>query len=350
MKASIITILSLTLTFSLQIHQIKSKPLAPAVLVFGDSIVDPGNNNAIITTVKSNFAPYGQNFPKHLATGRFSNGRVPSDMLASRLKIKEYVPAYLGTNLSDYDLLTGVSFASGGCGFDPLTAELVQALTMDDQLKLFKEYKKKITKIVGDKKASEIIAKSVYLVVTGTDDLANTYFTTPFRRNYDLESYIKFIVQQASKFLQDLYKMGARRMNVASVPPIGCVPSQRTNAGGLERKCVISYNQAAIVCNSELQVEMKRLNETLPGSSIVFFDMYTPLLDIILHPSNYGFEVSNRGCCGTGIYEVTLTCNKYTAEPCKNVSNYVFWDTYHPTERAYEILMTKVIQKSGLNA
>jgi hypothetical protein len=39
--------------------------------------------------------------------------------------IKEYVPPYLGTELSDFDLLTGVNFASGGCGFDPLTAQLV---------------------------------------------------------------------------------------------------------------------------------------------------------------------------------------------------------------------------------
>jgi hypothetical protein len=44
---------------------------------------------------------------------------------ASKLGIKEYVPAYLGTNLTAYDLLTGVSFASGGAGYDPLTAELV---------------------------------------------------------------------------------------------------------------------------------------------------------------------------------------------------------------------------------
>ncbi|KAK8963652.1 Anther-specific proline-rich protein APG [Platanthera guangdongensis] len=38
--------------------------------------------------------------------------------------IKEYVPAYLGTKLSAYDLITGVSFASGGCEFDPLTSQL----------------------------------------------------------------------------------------------------------------------------------------------------------------------------------------------------------------------------------
>ena len=46
--------------------------------------------------------------------------------------LKQYVPAYLGTQLSDWDLLTGVSFASGGCGFDPLTAELtVSASNID---------------------------------------------------------------------------------------------------------------------------------------------------------------------------------------------------------------------------
>ena len=56
---------------------------APAILVFGDSLVDPGNNNAILTTVKCNFPPYGLNFPRHLATGRFSNGRIPSDILGN---------------------------------------------------------------------------------------------------------------------------------------------------------------------------------------------------------------------------------------------------------------------------
>ncbi|XP_020681915.1 GDSL esterase/lipase EXL3-like, partial [Dendrobium catenatum] len=122
---------------------------------------------------------------------------------ASQLGIKEYVPAYLGTELSAYDLITGVSFASGGCGFDPLTSQLVSVLSMDDQLDLFIEYKEKVKAIVGEKKAAYITNNSEYLVVTGTDDLANTYFTTPFRRlEYDLPSYINFTVQSASTFIQ----------------------------------------------------------------------------------------------------------------------------------------------------
>jgi hypothetical protein len=43
---------------------------------------------------------------------------------ASKLGIKELLPAYLSTNLSNQDLITGVSFASGGAGFDPATSQL----------------------------------------------------------------------------------------------------------------------------------------------------------------------------------------------------------------------------------
>ena len=50
-----------------------------AILVFGDSIVDPGNNNYIKTLIKCDFAPYGRDFNGGMSTGRFSNGKIPSD-------------------------------------------------------------------------------------------------------------------------------------------------------------------------------------------------------------------------------------------------------------------------------
>lgn len=50
-----------------------------AMFVFGDSTVDPGNNNYLQTPFKSNFPPYGQDFVNHIPTGRFSNGRLVTD-------------------------------------------------------------------------------------------------------------------------------------------------------------------------------------------------------------------------------------------------------------------------------
>ncbi|KAL6643190.1 hypothetical protein ACP70R_021371 [Stipagrostis hirtigluma subsp. patula] len=323
---------------------------APALFLFGDSNVDAGNNNELTTVIRCNFAPYGRDFPGHNATGRFSNGKVPGDMLASRMGLKEYVPAYLGAELSDFDLLTGVSFASGACGFDPLTAQLLSVLTMDDQLDLFKEYKGKLTHIAGAKRAAEIVSTSLYMVITGTTDFTNNYFATPFRRGYDLESYIDFLVQHASDFIQKLYELGARRVNIAGAPPIGCVPSQRTNASGLERECVPLYNQAAVVYNAALEKEIKRLNgsEALPGSVLQYIDIYTPLLDMIQRPAAYGFEVADRGCCGTGLFEVTLTCNRYTASSCADPGKFMFWDAFHLTERGYNLLVTQMINRYGL--
>ncbi|EEF39819.1 zinc finger protein, putative [Ricinus communis] len=95
-----------------------------AILVFGDSTVDPGNNNYVKTIFKGNFPPYGQDFPDQVPTGRFTNGRLTTDFIASYVGAKEYVPPYLDPTLSIEELMTGVSFASAGTGFDPLTPQI----------------------------------------------------------------------------------------------------------------------------------------------------------------------------------------------------------------------------------
>ncbi|KAG1354155.1 putative GDSL esterase/lipase EXL3 [Cocos nucifera] len=71
----------LLLTLSQSSNQ--TTPLVPAVIVFGDSIVDPGNNNVIKTIVKCNFPPYGVDFIGHMPTGRFSNGKIPTDFIGT---------------------------------------------------------------------------------------------------------------------------------------------------------------------------------------------------------------------------------------------------------------------------
>ena len=59
----------------------------PAVFVFGDSVVDTGNNNYVnsMFPVRCDFPPYGKDFDGGKPTGRYSNGRVPSDMLGTYL-------------------------------------------------------------------------------------------------------------------------------------------------------------------------------------------------------------------------------------------------------------------------
>ncbi|KAK6922565.1 GDSL lipase/esterase [Dillenia turbinata] len=318
----------------------------PALIVFGDSIVDPGNNNNLLTVVKCNFPPYGKDFVDGKATGRFSNGRIPSDLIAEELSIKELVPAYLDPNLQVDDLLTGVSFASGATGYDPLTSKIASVLSLSDQLNMFKEYTRKITEAVGEDKKATIISKSLYIVCVGSDDIANTYFATPARKfDYGINDYTDLMVTFASKFLKDLYGLGARRVAIINIPPIGCVPSQRTLGGGLERGCAESHNHAAMLFNSKLSLTVDLLNKKLPQARLVVFDIYKFLMALLQNHAKYGFEVVNNGCCGTGVIEVSILCNKLTPFTCKNDRKYLFWDSYHPTEEAYRILVHQVLKK-----
>nr|GEV32766.1 zinc finger, CCHC-type [Tanacetum cinerariifolium] len=45
-----------------------------AFFVFGDSLVDNGNNNHLATTARADSPPYGIDYPNRRPTGRFSNG------------------------------------------------------------------------------------------------------------------------------------------------------------------------------------------------------------------------------------------------------------------------------------
>ncbi|CAI0435550.1 unnamed protein product [Linum tenue] len=321
---------------------VSSGKSTPAVFVFGDSILDTGNNNYLPTLSKCNFPPYGRNFPGGKPTGRFTDGKVISDLIAGDLGIKDLLPPYLDPNLGAQDLSTGVAFASGGCGFDPETIKTLSALSVPEQLKLFQEYKGKLKGLAGEQRSNVIVNQSLYLISSGNNDIGLTYFLTNRHLEYDMTSYASFLVTQASESIVELYKLGARKIGVFSTLVSGCVPEGRTVGGGEERKCAENFNELAKIYNGKLSFEMDYLNKQLPGVKMVFVDLFSPLLGIIKDPETYGFAVTKEGCCGTGYIEAAVLCNQLSPFTCANTSEYIFWDSVHPTEKANRILVSKV--------
>uniref|UniRef100_A0A803NKX0 GDSL esterase/lipase n=1 Tax=Cannabis sativa TaxID=3483 RepID=A0A803NKX0_CANSA len=51
-----------------------------AIQAFGDSFLDTGNNNHLISITKCDFPPYGRDFLGGKPTGRFTDGKVFSDL------------------------------------------------------------------------------------------------------------------------------------------------------------------------------------------------------------------------------------------------------------------------------
>lgn len=92
--------------------------------------------------------------------------------------------------------------------------------------------------------------------------------------------------------LKELYAAGGRRIGFFGAPPLGCVPSQRTLAGGIERVCVNEYNAAAELFNGKLHTALNQLQTSLPNSKLVYVDIYNPLLDVIQNYRKYGIQSS----------------------------------------------------------
>ena len=77
----------------------------PAFYIFGDSLVDNGNNNGILTLARANYMPYGLDFPQG-TTGRFTNGLTFVDVLGER----HAFPQLLVLTLVKHQLILLLSF------------------------------------------------------------------------------------------------------------------------------------------------------------------------------------------------------------------------------------------------
>ncbi|KAL1567407.1 GDSL esterase/lipase-like protein [Salvia divinorum] len=310
-----------------------------AIFVFGDSTVDSGNNNDLMTALRSNFMPYGTEFPGKRPTGRFSNGRLVTDFLAAYIGIKELVPAYSEPQLSIQELMTGVSFASAGSGFDENTASMLGVISMKKQIEHFREYTTKLAKKLGKKKTKSLIEKSVFTVSAGSNDIFIGLYSSLFRTDESINLYLDKMVQNATQIIKDLRKAGARNIAAVGLSKVGCAPavvSINPGDGGIfERNCNESMSADAMKFNKKFQKAIDQFQS--PNFRVFYVDTYTPMAEMVKNPSNFGFENINMGCCGTGFLEMTFLCNP-TSVICPDRSKYIFFDSVHPSEAAYKII------------
>ncbi|ONI24664.1 hypothetical protein PRUPE_2G253600 [Prunus persica] len=339
----LILLFSFASLLTLPIPTTASQPIS-AVFAFGDSTLDSGNNNRLpFTLFKSDHKPYGKDLPNHVPSGRFSNGKLATDFMVSKLGLKDLLPAYYDPKLTDRDLLTGVSFASGGGGLDDLTLAVSKATSMSKQLEAFDEALGRMRKTVGEQNCSEIVKNAVFVISAGTNDMVFNMYELPVtvrKIAFSPSRYQDFLLRALGSFVQNLYKRGGRRFQVASLPPIGCLPMQLTIGSifnGLRRVCVDKQNKDSQAYNTKLQDLISRLQASLSGSRLAYFDTYNPIMDMFSNPDKYGFSQTHEGCCGTGLVELGPLCGELSLT-CTDASKFLFWDSMHPSQAAYSVL------------
>ncbi|KAK7348057.1 hypothetical protein VNO80_22606 [Phaseolus coccineus] len=340
----------LRLFIVLVLFKVSTSDDLPATFVFGDSLVDVGNNNYLISFSKANYVPNGIDFGR--PTGRFTNGRTIIDIIGQELGM-DLTPPYLAPTTVGPVILKGVNYASGGGGILNLTGKVFGGrLNFDAQIDYFANTRQDIISSIGVPAALNLFNRSLFSVSIGSNDFINNYLTPtlPFSERKTVSPEF-FVAQMISKFrvqLTRLFNLGARKVVVANVGPIGCIPSQRDANPGAGDSCISFPNQLAQLFNSQLKDLVPELNSNLEGSAFVYADVYQILNDILQNYVALGFVNPSSACCHVaGRFGGLVPCGP-TSKICWDRSKYVFWDPYHPSDAA-NIIVAKHLLDGASN-
>ncbi|CAN6545199.1 unnamed protein product [Malus baccata var. baccata] len=181
---------------------------APAFFVFGDSLVDSGNNNYLATPSSADSPPYGIDFPTHRPTGSFSNGLNFPDIISEQIGSERVLP-YLSSELTGQKLLIGANFASAGIGIlNETGVQFVTSIRIFRQFELFQQYQQRLTALVGAEQAARLVNSALVLITLGGNDWVNNYFVQPVsprRRQYSVPAFSTYLISEYRKILLVMY-------------------------------------------------------------------------------------------------------------------------------------------------
>ncbi|CAN6907978.1 unnamed protein product, partial [Brassica oleracea] len=309
----------------------------PCYFIFGDSLVDNGNNNGLVSFARANYFPYGIDFGG--PTGRFSNGKTTVDEIAELLGFKDYIPAY--NTVSGRQILTGVNYASAAAGIREETGrQLGQRISFSGQVRNYQTTVQQVVSVLGGQaQAADYLKKCIYSVGIGSNDYLNNYFMPTFyssSRQFTPEQFADDLISRYTTQLNALYNYGARKFALIGVGAIGCSPNALSRSRD-SKTCDDRINSANQIFNNKLRSMVDQLNNNHPDARFTYINAYGIFQDMITNPSRFGFTTTNAGCCGIGRNAGQITCLP-GQRPCGNRNAYVFWDAFHPTEAANVVI------------
>ncbi|CAN6456885.1 unnamed protein product [Victoria cruziana] len=330
-------LLALSLHFVLLLKPVKpaeaEQTEVRALFVFGDSLVDSGNNNYLVdTNAKSNFPPYGVDFPLG-PSGRFTNGRNPADVLAEHLGVPDYLPVFNNPQTKGARVLHGVNYASAGAGILDTTLESFHIIPLSHQVENFLNVT--LPELEGElDDTSYFMSYAIFMFVIGGNDYASTCFGSS-DKPCDFEELASILIGNYTIQLEKLYDAGARKFVLYNIQPSGCNPSSRLQNDG---QCLKEYNDALVMFNNRLNASLDDFTKEMPGSMFVYVDSYNIISQVIDEPATFGIEVINASCCYVSGEE--YACEEY-GSTCSDRSIYLYYDRVHPTEVVYNYLSTR---------
>ncbi|KAE9458254.1 hypothetical protein C3L33_09844, partial [Rhododendron williamsianum] len=323
----------------------------PAMYVFGDSLVDVGNNNHLkISVAKANFPHNGVDYAGDKPTGRFSNGKNFADFIAEKAGLVASPPPYLSfvSNKSNEAFQSPVlALPLEVLASSMAQMNAIQSLPLPKQVNYYSTVYEDLVQQLGSADAQNHLSKSLFTVVVGSNDLFD-YFKSgsDVSKESTPQQYVDSMLTALKQELKSLHDFGGRKYVIAGIGAVGCCPSQRNQNKNDE--CHEEENQMALKYNEGLKSMLKGLKSELKGDmNYSYVDVYASLI------ASFGPPPILNGCYSYGLnwnLKAQVPCVP-VATYCSNRSDHVFWDLYHPTEATARILVDIVFgdsQQSGV--
>ncbi|CAM8885796.1 unnamed protein product [Rhodiola kirilowii] len=350
----LVCVLVVVLTLGFEVF---AQPQVPGYFIFGDSLVDNGNNNNIASLAMANYLPYGIDFPSG-PTGRFSNGKTTIDAISELLGFPNYIPPF--AKARGRDVLQGVNYASAAAG---IRTKQGGRTPFSGQFRNYQTTVTQITSILGSAQAAaDHLSRCIFSIGLGSNDYLNNYFMPlvySSSRRYTPDQWADLLIQQYSQNLRTIYNYGARKFVLIGVGQVGCSPSVLAQRSPDGKTCVAEVNNANKIFNTKLKSLVDQYNSNFTDAKFIYIDAYGIFNDLLTKPASYGtdpnsllqeierllymfrscngLKVTNAGCCGVGRNTGQITCLPLQT-PCSNRKEYLFWDAFHPTEAANTVV------------
>ncbi|KAF5798593.1 putative triacylglycerol lipase [Helianthus annuus] len=230
---------------------------------------------------------------------------------------------------------------------------------MEEQVQQFATVRGNITALLGESKGDGLLQKSMYIFSIGSNDIME-YLFSPLK-TMTPEQFVINLTDAYAIHLKNLYSMGARKFGILSIPPIGCCPFARFVSNGT---CSNETNDLASACHTSFESLMKNMSSTLEGFKYSLVNTYNMTMTVITQKiGNHKFSFSlqmptystsaislvSRGfkdvvsaCCADKTPFGLSECLK-GVHLCKYRDDYLFWDAFHPTEKASKLAATVVV-------
>lgn len=292
------------------------------MIVFGDSLSDPGNVFALTGSVS--VRPYNAgnvpDAPYPVGGLHFSNGETWAEQLSALLKLKGGTgPALRAPVFTNYAFGGSRAAPSAGGAFD-ISAQVSQYLSS-----------------TGGSADDD----ALYVVYFGGNDVrdALVVFNATFEQTLlsggtlseafaaatvAAEALLYEAVTSIAENIIALNSAGARHFLVPGVPNLGLVPAIRE----LGPNAVALASNLSSNFNNGLLVSMAFLENVIPVN-FTYFDVFSLTSNVAATPEAYGLLNGTDACITPEVNQGAI---------CKRPDDYLFWDGIHPTRVGHRVL------------